>query len=88
VITTSLTHAKTRLSELVDVVGRSRERVVLTRHGSPVAVLLSPEELEGLEETIAVLSDLQSLPDLLEARWAISRGHLTEIDDVTLRTVD
>ncbi len=33
------------------------QRVVVTRKGRPAAVLLSPDDLESLEETLAVLSD-------------------------------
>jgi len=37
--------------------------VVITRNGTPAAVLRSPEDLESLEETLAILAD----PDVLEA---------------------
>lgn len=51
------TEVKARLSELVDRVWREHDRVVVTRNGRPVAVLISPDELEGLEETLDLLSD-------------------------------
>jgi antitoxin YefM len=51
------TEVKAHLSELVDRVWRERDRVVVTRNGRPVAVLISPDELEGLEETLDLLSD-------------------------------
>src|SRR5439155_17838159 len=57
----SLATVKARFSELVDRVAREQDRIVVTRNGQPVAVLISPDDLEGLEETLAVLSD----PDLL-----------------------
>jgi len=50
------TEVKAHLSELVDRVSREHDRVVVTRNGRPVAVLISPDELEGLEETIALRS--------------------------------
>lgn len=39
-----------------------------------VAVILSPEDLAGLEETLAVLSDPQALADIREADVAYSGG--------------
>jgi antitoxin YefM len=60
------TEAKAHLSELVDRVWREHDRVVVTRNGRPVAVLISPDELEGLEETLDLLSD--------EARASLRRA--------------
>jgi antitoxin YefM len=51
------TEVKAHLSELVDRVWREHDRVVVTRNGRPVAVLISPDELEGLEETVELLAD-------------------------------
>lgn len=47
-----LTEAKTRLNELIDSAITTHERVTITRHGKPAAVLLSVEDLESLEETL------------------------------------
>lgn len=55
--------ANARLEELVESVERDHERVVLTRGGLPVAVLVSADEIEALEETIAILEE----PGLLES---------------------
>ena len=50
------------------------ERVVVTRNGKPAAVILSPEDLAQLQETIDVLSDPQALADIREADAAYARG--------------
>jgi antitoxin YefM len=55
--TIPFTEVKAHLSELVDRVAREHDRVVVTRNGRPVAVLISPDELAGLEETLELLSD-------------------------------
>lgn len=52
----ALRDVRNRLSEVVDQVEREHDRVVITRHGRPSAVLISPEDLASLEETLAVLS--------------------------------
>jgi antitoxin YefM len=62
------TEVKAHLSELVDRVSREHDRVVVTRNGRPVAVLISPDELEGLEETINLLSDDEARASLRQAK--------------------
>lgn len=45
-----MTQARSDLAELVNRVAYSGERVVLTRHGKPLAALVSPSDLDRLEE--------------------------------------
>lgn len=61
--TLPLSEVKTHLSEIADRVEREHERVLVTRNGRPAFVLLSADDLEALEETIAILED----PDLLDS---------------------
>ncbi|MQA95623.1 MAG: type II toxin-antitoxin system prevent-host-death family antitoxin [Streptosporangiales bacterium] len=44
-----VTQARAELADLVNRVAYSGDRIVLTRHGRPLAVLLSPAELERLD---------------------------------------
>jgi antitoxin YefM len=50
-----LKDVKNHLSEVVDKVEREHDRVVITKHGRPAAVVLSIADLESLEETLDVL---------------------------------
>lgn len=43
------------------------ERFTLTRNGTPEAVLLSVDDLDGLETTLEVLSDAGSVTAIAEA---------------------
>jgi antitoxin YefM len=72
--TESLRHVRDHLSEYVDRVEREHDRIVLTRNGRAVAVLISPEDLAQLEETIDVLRDTEALADIREADEAYRRG--------------
>ena len=56
--TLSLSEAKMKLSSLVAAVNTTDEEVVITKNGSPAAVLVSPDEFESWKETIAIRSDL------------------------------
>lgn len=55
--TLSLSEAKMKLSELVQSIHDTEEEVVITRNGSPAAVLISPEEFESWRETLSITSD-------------------------------
>jgi hypothetical protein len=47
-----------------DRLGRPAERVTVTVHGKPSAVLIATEDLEPLEKSIAILSDPGTLQRL------------------------
>jgi len=72
--TQSLRDVRDHLSEVIDRVEHQHERVVVTRNGRPAAVIVSPEDLAQLQETINVLSDPQALADIREADAAYARG--------------
>jgi antitoxin YefM len=55
--TLSLSEAKMKLSGLVQGVIDSDEEIVITKNGSPAAVLISPDEFDGLKETNAIRYD-------------------------------
>lgn len=72
--TDSLRNVKDRFSEFVDRVDREHERVVVTRNGRPAAVLISPDDLDSLEETLDLLSDAEAVRDLVQAEAAVASG--------------
>ncbi len=78
----SLAEAKAHLSEVVNRVSTQHERVTVTVHGHPSAILLAPEDLERLEETIAVLADNELLRDLAASDDDIAAGRIETADDL------
>jgi prevent-host-death family protein len=78
----SLAEIKKRLSEIIDGVEKRHDRVVLTRNGKPAAVIMSPEELESLEETLEILSDPKALRDIRKAEGAIEAGDAVRGEDL------
>lgn len=70
----SLAEVKSHLSELVGRVHSQHERVTVTVHGKPSAVLIATEDLESLEETIAILSDSEALSRLASSEAELVRG--------------
>jgi antitoxin YefM len=77
------TDARNRLSELIDEVERTHERVEITRHGHPVAVLISPDDLAALEETLDVLTSREAMRQLAESRDAVEAGDVLDADELT-----
>jgi antitoxin YefM len=72
--TDSLRNVKDRFSEFVDRVESEHERIVVTRNGRPAAVLISPDDLESLEETLDLLSDQTAIRELVDAQAAVAAG--------------
>jgi len=69
-----LADVKNRLSEVVDRLEREHGRVVITKHGRPAAVVLSIADLEGLEETLEILSDPALMQRVREGSTEIDGG--------------
>ena len=53
--------------------------MVITKHGRPAAILLSLEDLESLEETLAILSDPELMAAVREADADIAAGRTTRM---------
>jgi antitoxin YefM len=81
--TMSLAAVKARFSELVDRVQRQQDRVVVTRNGRPAAVLISADDLESLEETLAVMSDRSITAQIRESQKAVAADEgSTELEEL------
>ena len=78
--TFSLAHIKAHLSEVVDRIERHHDRVFLTRNGRPAAILVSPDDLEAIEDTLDLLSDPQAMKEINQAREEIAGGHVLEAE--------
>jgi prevent-host-death family protein len=79
--TVPFTEAKAHLSELVDRTSREHERFVLTRNGRPAAVLMSPDELQSLEETVEILQDRPLLESIRKSRREAAEGRRLRLKD-------
>lgn len=79
-----LTEAKANLSRLVDEVVRRGERVTITKHGRPAALLVSPDDIDGLEETLAIMSDREFYEDVRRGIKELESGkaRMIPLDDL------
>ncbi len=72
-----LAEVKNRLSEVVEQVETQHARVTITKHGRPAAVVISADDLDSLEETLRVLSDLELLARVRASR--AEREHAVQL---------
>lgn len=86
--TLPLATVKARFSEIVDRVAREHDRVVVTRNGTPAAVLVSPEDLEGLEETLAIMSDPDLMARIRQGRAQAERGEVFTLEEIRAERAD
>jgi antitoxin YefM len=77
-----LADVRNRLSELVADVEQTHARVTITKHGHPAAVLISPDDLAAIEETLEILSDLRAMAEIREAQAQIERGEYTSAEEM------
>lgn len=72
--TQSLAAVKAHFSKVIDEVAGTHERVVVTRNGSPVAVIMAVDDYESLMETLEVLSDRSAVAAIREAEQQMDDG--------------
>jgi prevent-host-death family protein len=80
-----LAKVKAHLSEVVDRVAKSHERVSITRHGRREAVIVAADDLDALEETLDLLSSPSAMREIAEAREAAARGEGLDAEAVRRR---
>lgn len=77
--------AKNHLSEYVAEVARTHERITITRHGRPTALLISVDDLDSLEETLDILSTPGEYGAIQEGLKEADRGEYVDIDALKAR---
>lgn len=83
--TLPLSEARRALSSIIERVEKTHDRVTITRNGRPAAVLISPDDLEALEETLDVLGDPVSMQRLRDGEAAAAAGDV--LDEAGLRAL-
>jgi prevent-host-death family protein len=73
---------KSRLSELVGRVHDHHECVTVTVHGRPWVILIAPEDLEALEETLEIMCDAATMNRLAEFGAELARGEYVPAEDL------
>ncbi len=74
--TLSLSEAKMKLSALIESVKNTDEEVIITKNGSPAAVLISSDEYESWQETLAIRSDKELTAEIQSGLAAFKKKKL------------
>ncbi|MCZ2401704.1 type II toxin-antitoxin system Phd/YefM family antitoxin [Paenarthrobacter sp. Z7-10] len=72
--TLPLSTVKAKLSELVDAASKTHDQVIITKNGSPAAVIVGANEWEALQETLYWLSQPNIREDLARATEDVDAG--------------
>ena len=80
--TLPLAEIKAHLSEIVDRIEHEHDRIVLTRNGRPAAVIMSPEDLAALEDTLELLSDPSAMAEIEAGRDDVAHGRTVGADEL------
>jgi prevent-host-death family protein len=70
---------------MVDRVEHTHDRIVVTRNGRPAAVMISPDDLASLEDTLELLSDPDAMRELSDAKHAAASGDYVRGDELRAR---
>ncbi|MFA5139291.1 MAG: type II toxin-antitoxin system Phd/YefM family antitoxin [Elusimicrobiota bacterium] len=89
--TNSMTHTiplkalRPGLPKVANAVATRFDRYIVTKRGHPVMVLMSPEDFEGLLETIDILSDKSAVKRIRQARKQAKAGKTVALADLRRR---
>jgi antitoxin YefM len=79
--TLPFSEVKAHLSEVADRIEREHDRILVTRNGRPSFVLLSPDDLAALEESLDILQDDELMESLRISRRQAASGDTTPLRD-------
>ena len=79
--TLPFSEVKAHLSEVADRVEREHDRILVTRNGRPSFVLLSPDDLASLEESLDILQDDELMESLRASRREAAAGDTVPLRD-------
>ena len=80
--TMSLKQARSRFSSLIDKADRLSERFIVTKNGTPKAVVMGAEEYESWVETLELLSNPKAVKALQQGLKEAKVGKVRSFKDV------
>lgn len=78
--TITLKELRPELPEVIKDIEAKLDRYVVTKRGVPVAVMLSPDDYEGLLETVEILSDKETAKRIKRAKKEIKAGKTISLE--------
>ena len=75
----SLAQVRQDFSGVIDEVVDTHERIVVTRHGDPAAMLVAVDDFESMQETLEILSDPELVEDIQQSLKSKKRYTTDEV---------
>ena len=72
--TLSVTNVKAHLPGLLAGVQERSEEIVITKNGSPAAILINYDEYESIKETLEILSNPRTMKQIARSRKYFANG--------------
>jgi prevent-host-death family protein len=79
--TLPFSEVKAHLSAIADRVAEQHDRIVVTRNGRPAFVMMSPDDLESLEETLNITPDAKLMKSIQRSRDEAAQGKRLKLRD-------
>ena len=77
-----MAQARDHLAEVVESVQKTHDRVTLTRHGQPAAVIIAVADLDSILETLDILSTPGALEAIREGQADVAAGRYLTMEDM------
>jgi prevent-host-death family protein len=77
-----MAQARDHLAEVVESVQKTHDRVTLTRHGQPAAVIIAAADLDSILETLDNLSTPGALEAIREGEADVAAGRYVTMEDM------
>jgi len=80
--TISLKQLRPELPAIIKDIDTKLDRYIVMKRGRPVAVMMSPDDYDGLLETIEILSDKETAKRIRKAKKEIKEGKTISLEDL------
>lgn len=70
------------LPQVIKDVDQKFDRFIVTNRGKPVAVIMSPDDYEGLLETQAIMADKAGFARVLAGKKDVAEGRTRSLEEI------
>lgn len=80
--TVTLKELRPSLPKVVEKIDERMDRYIVTKHGKPVAIMLSIDDYESLIETLDILSDPETMARIKRSEEDIRKGRVRSWEEI------
>lgn len=81
----TLKELRPELPKVIKGIDAKLDRYIITKRGKPVAIMMSPDDYEGLLETVEILSDKETVRRIKKAKQEIKEGKTVSLEELRRR---